>query len=123
MRWRIPADGGGLIRLTGRIGFEVFAAIAIPLLLLMLSAFAGNVIQHRLVWSAKASKPKLDRVSPLAGLKRLFSKHALVNFVKGLLKLALLGTDHDHAAVAGARPAGILHHARSRPCCCRWCRR
>ncbi len=90
--WRIPADGGGLIRLTSRIGIEVIAAIAIPLLLLMLAAIAGNMIQHRLVWSGESLKPKLDRVSPLAGLKRLFSKQALVNFVKGLLKLALIGT-------------------------------
>ena len=29
--WRIPADGGGLLRLTSQIGYEVFAAIAIPL--------------------------------------------------------------------------------------------
>jgi len=90
--WRIPADGGGLIRLTSRIGFEVVAAIAIPLLLLMLAAIAGNAIQHRLVWSGESLTPKLDRISPLAGIKRLFSKHALVNFVKGLLKLTLIGT-------------------------------
>ena len=62
--WRIPADGGGLIRLTGRIGIEVIAAIAIPLLLLMLAAIMGNAIQHRLVWSGESLKPKLDRVSP-----------------------------------------------------------
>lgn len=90
--WRIPADGGGLLRLTSQIGLEVFAAIAIPLFLLMIAAFAGNAIQHRFVWSAESLKPKLDRVSPLAGVKRLFSKQALVNFVKGLLKLALIGT-------------------------------
>jgi len=90
--WRIPADGVGLIHLTSRIGFEVVAAIAIPLFLLMLAAVAGNMIQHRLVWSAEGLTPKLDRVSPLAGLKRLFSKHALVNFLKGLLKLTLIGS-------------------------------
>lgn len=90
--WRIPADGGALMRLTTRIGFEVIAAIAIPLLLLMLAAIAGNAIQHRLVWSGESLRPKLDRISPLAGMKRLFSKHALVNFVKGLLKLILIGS-------------------------------
>jgi flagellar biosynthetic protein FlhB len=90
--WRIPVDGGGLIRLTSQIGIEVFAALAIPLFLLMIAAFAGNAIQHRFVWSGEGLKPKLDRVSPLAGMKRLFSKHALMNFVKGLLKLALIGT-------------------------------
>ena len=58
----------------------------------MLAAIAGNAIQHRLVWSGEGLKPKLDRISPLAGLKRLFSKHALVNFVKGLLKLLVIGS-------------------------------
>lgn len=90
--WRIPVDGVGLVHLSSRIGFEVIAAMAIPMLLLMLAAIAGNVIQHRLVWSGESMKPKLDRISPLAGMKRLFSKHALVNFAKGLLKLMLLGS-------------------------------
>jgi flagellar biosynthetic protein FlhB len=90
--WRIPADGGGLIALTSRIGFEVMAAMGIPLFLLLLAAIAGNAVQHRLVWSGESLKPKLDRISPLAGMKRLFSKQALVNFVKGLLKLLLVGS-------------------------------
>ena len=70
--WRIPADGGGLIRLTGRIGIEVIAAIAIPLLLLMLAAVAGNVIQHRLVWSARKpqaqTRPRLAARRPEAAV-------------------------------------------------------
>ena len=60
-------------------------------LLLVLAAIAGNMIQHRLVWSAEALKPKLSKISPLAGFKRLFSKQALANFVKGLVKLAVVG--------------------------------
>jgi flagellar biosynthetic protein FlhB len=89
---RIPADGAGLVRLSGRLGAEVIAAIAIPILLVALFAVAGNVIQHRLVWSAESLKPKLSKISPGAGLKRLFSKVALVNFAKGIAKIALLGT-------------------------------
>jgi flagellar biosynthetic protein FlhB len=89
---QIPADGTGLLRLSGRLGTEVIAAIAIPILLIALFAVGGNMIQHRLVWSAESLKPKLSKVSPAAGLKRLFSKVALVNFVKGILKIALLGT-------------------------------
>ena len=97
-----------------RIGVEVLAAIAIPLLLLALAAIAGNMIQHRLVWSAECLKPKLCKISPAAGLKRLFSKQALVNFVKGLVKLALIGTRDGDAAVAGARPARHAGHDRRR---------
>src|SRR5436190_624877 len=33
--WRIPADGGGLIALTSRIGFEVMAAMGLPLIVLL----------------------------------------------------------------------------------------
>jgi flagellar biosynthetic protein FlhB len=53
---------------------------------------AGNMIQHRLVWSADSLKPKFSKISPLAGLKRLFSSQALANFAKGLIKLAVIGS-------------------------------
>jgi len=49
------------------------------------------VIQHPLVWSAEGLKPKFSKISPSAGLGRLVSKQALMNFVKGLTKLGLMG--------------------------------
>jgi flagellar biosynthetic protein FlhB len=49
-------------------------------------------VQHRLVWSGESLKPKLSKISPAAGFKRLFSKIALANFIKGLIKLALIGS-------------------------------
>ena len=79
--------------------------MAIPFLLLALAAVGGNVVQHRLVWSAEPLKPKLSKISPAAGLKRLFSKQALANFVKGLVKLASDRRDHGDVAVARALPA------------------
>jgi flagellar biosynthetic protein FlhB len=90
--YQIPVDGRGLISLTARVEREVLAAIALPLGVLVLAAIAGNVIQHRLVWSADSLKPKFSKISPLAGLKRLFSRQAIANFVKGLIKLAVLGS-------------------------------
>ena len=71
---------------------EALAAIALPLAVLVLAALAGNMIQHRLVWSADSLKPKFSKISPLAGLKRLFSSQALANFAKGLIKLAVIGS-------------------------------
>ncbi len=87
----VSFDHGGLMRLVDRLGMEVFAAMAIPILVLVLAAVAGNMVQHRLIWSAEQLKPKLSKISPLAGVKRLFSKIALVNFAKGLVKLAVIG--------------------------------
>ena len=88
---QIPVDGRGLIALTARIEYEVITAIALPLGLLVLAAIAGNMIQHRLVWTAESLKPKFSKISPLAGIKRLFSLQAVANFVKGLIKIAVLG--------------------------------
>jgi flagellar biosynthetic protein FlhB len=49
------------------------------------------MIQHRLVWSGESLKPQFSKISPLAGMKRLFSKQAIANFVKGVIKLLLVG--------------------------------
>jgi flagellar biosynthetic protein FlhB len=88
----IRVDGRGFTSIVETLSLEVVAAVAIPLLLLALAAVGGNMIQHRLVWSTEALKPKFSKISPMAGFGRLFSKQALANFVKGLIKLALIGT-------------------------------
>lgn len=88
----IRVDGPALPMLFQKLGVEMLAAIALPFLILMLAAALGNVVQHRLVWSFDAVTPKFSKVSPLAGLKRLFSKQALANFAKGLVKLVLIGS-------------------------------
>jgi flagellar biosynthetic protein FlhB len=89
--YAIRVDGAGFLHVVAKLGAELTAALAIPLLLLALAAVGGNMIQHRLVWSAEPLKPKLSKISPAAGFKRLFSKQALANFIKGLLKLGLIG--------------------------------
>jgi flagellar biosynthetic protein FlhB len=120
--YAIRTDGPGLLQLASKIGFEVVAAVAIPLLVLVLAAVAGNLIQHRLVWSLGALAPKLSKISPLAGLQRMFSKQALVNFVKGLLKLALIGAimaavlwpeRQRLEGLVAVDPAGVLPIAQS----------
>jgi len=90
--YQVSFDGGALASLLQRVGTRSIAAVAIPVLLLALAAICGNMIQHRLVWSVDVLMPKLSRISPMAGAKRLFSKQALANFLKGLLKLAIVGS-------------------------------
>ena len=88
----INMEGPALPRLFEKICTEMIASVAIPFLLLMLAALGGNLIQHKLVWSAEALTPKLSKISPAAGFKRLFGKQALASFAKGLIKLVLVGT-------------------------------
>ncbi|MBR0696283.1 flagellar biosynthesis protein FlhB [Bradyrhizobium lablabi] len=89
--WMIRTDGPGLLALTQSLGYAVIAAVGVPFLMLALAAIAGNMVQHRLVWSGESLKPKISKVSPGAGFKRIFGKQAAANFLKGLFKLIALG--------------------------------
>jgi flagellar biosynthetic protein FlhB len=90
--WMIRTDGPGLLRLAENLEWALFAALGIPLLMLVLVAIAGNILQHRLVWSGESLKPKLSKISPMEGAKRVFGKQAVANFAKGLFKLIALGS-------------------------------
>src|ERR1700730_3754738 len=89
--WMIHADGPRLLALAQRLEYALIAALGVPLLLLALAAIAGNMIQHRLVWSGESLKPKLSKISPGAGAKWIFGKQAAANFAKGLFKVITLG--------------------------------
>jgi flagellar biosynthetic protein FlhB len=118
----IRVNGRGFLQVASELGLQVIAAVAVPLLLLALAAVGGNLIQHRLVWSAHTLAPRLSKISPMAGLRRLFSKQALANFIKGLLKLALVGSimvallwpqRHRLESMVAVDPAGVLSITRS----------
>ena len=87
----IRIDGAGLLALAQDLEKAVIGALGIPLLLLVLVAIGGNMIQHRLVWSAEQLKPKLSKLSPIQGFKRILGKQAAANFGKGLFKVIALG--------------------------------
>ncbi len=89
--WMIRTDGPGLLALAQSLEYAMVAALGLPLVMLALAAIAGNMLQHRLVWSGEQLKPKFSKISPASGAKRLFGKQALANFAKGLFKLATLG--------------------------------
>ncbi len=89
--YQIPTDGPALVHMTRGLLMNVLAALGVPLVLLAIAALAGSAIQHRIVLSAEPLRPQLSRISPVAGLGRLFSKQAFANFAKGLAKLALFG--------------------------------
>src|SRR5207302_5562943 len=89
--WMIHADGPGLMALVQSLEYFMIAALGVPLLMLALAAIAGNMVQHRVVWSAEPLKPKFSKISPAAGAKRIFGKQAAANFAKGVFKVAALG--------------------------------
>jgi flagellar biosynthetic protein FlhB len=89
--WMIHADGPGLLALAQSLEYALLAALGVPFLMLAIAAIAGNIVQHRLVWSSESLRPKFSKISPGAGAKRIFGKQAGANFAKGLFKVIALG--------------------------------
>jgi flagellar biosynthetic protein FlhB len=58
---------------------------------MVLGAVGLNLMQVRFLWSTQLLTPKLERISPASGWKRMASPRSAVELVKGLLKLGLIG--------------------------------
>ena len=74
----------GLSGLLLDIGWAVAPIVG----LLVVLAIAGSVGQVGLLWAPTKIAPKLEKISVIKGVQRLFSMRTVVEFVKGLAKLA-----------------------------------
>jgi flagellar biosynthetic protein FlhB len=88
----VPADFEHLVALGWKLLGVLLVAGAVPLALAIIAAIGAGYLQFGLVFSTDGIMPKLDKISPLAGLKRMFSMRSLAEFVRGLLKLAVVGS-------------------------------
>ncbi|WP_298819499.1 flagellar biosynthesis protein FlhB [uncultured Roseibium sp.] len=88
---QIPMDGYALKVLWRDTGQSVALIVGLPLIALVLMAVAGNLVQHQPLFTVETIKPKLSKISPASGFKRLFSLDSLVNFAKGMAKICLVG--------------------------------
>lgn len=57
----------------------------------MALALLGNWLQTGPLFTLEPLRPRLDRINPVKGFQRLFTKRLLFDTLKNLLKLALLG--------------------------------
>jgi flagellar biosynthetic protein FlhB len=79
-----------LSQFWGHLSGTILLVALIPSLAIAAFAIAANLVQHEPLISVEPIKPKFSKINPLEGAKRLFSQEALVNFLKGLLKLAII---------------------------------
>lgn len=68
-----------------------FAVSALPLLLVtMVLAVVASGAQTRFLMNFKSVKPKLSKLNPINGIKKIFSLKNIVEVLKNLLKIAIL---------------------------------
>ncbi|RAS09178.1 flagellar biosynthesis protein FlhB [Cupriavidus alkaliphilus] len=89
-----PATAFDPSRMLSRFALMVWDSLLafLPLLLLFgVAALAAPLLLGGWVFSAKSFAPQLSRLSPLAGLGRMFSAHSLVELLKAVAKSLLVG--------------------------------
>ena len=83
-----PESMGGFVTSIGKplliAGLPVFA-------ILMVVGVAVNFAQVGFVLSAESMKPTAEKINPVAGLKRMFSKRSVMEGLKAMAKLSLFG--------------------------------
>lgn len=85
-------SGRGYGEVLKRLYFDVLAIIAVPIIFLMAAAFLAPFVQIGPLIAPESIKPSLSKISPISGFGRLFSMRSLFEFVKGILKIAIVGT-------------------------------
>lgn len=87
----IRIDRATFVEGTKEVLLELLLLMMMPAALFIASIFAANALQNRFVFSAEPIIPRFNKISPLKGFKKLVSRRNLVEFIKGLLKLVIVG--------------------------------
>lgn len=80
-----------LSTLVYAIAWDVAVVMGQVFLAMFAAALIAISIQGKVVVTLERVRPKLEKVSPMAGFKRLFSKNTLVEFVKNVTKVIVVG--------------------------------
>lgn len=84
-------DGGQVLQIWRAVSEQLLGALFLPLLVLVAAAIAGTLLQQRPVWAVEKLKPSFGKLSPMKGLKRMFSLQAFAELGKNILKLIIVG--------------------------------
>jgi flagellar biosynthetic protein FlhB len=87
----IELDHGGAV-VVARMAINAAWPILLTVLLTAAAAgAAGNLVQTGFMWAPAKTAPNPEKVSPLAGFKRLFGLDGLIHFFKSVGKVLLIG--------------------------------
>lgn len=81
------AVGAALVQ----VSMTFFVALLPMLLILMVLGYLGGFLQNGGIFSFKPLSPSLEKISLIAGVKRMFSLKSLAELVKSIIKLAVIG--------------------------------
>jgi len=87
----LATDKLGISLLLRNVAIGSVGILALPFIGSIVAAFSASFLQNGFILSNQPIQPQLDRISPLAGLKRIFSMRSVVEFIKSLTKIGIVG--------------------------------
>jgi flagellar biosynthetic protein FlhB len=87
----IPMDSGSLMRVMAGLLKEVGLLMAIIFIGTIAAGVFATVAQNGFHASTESITPKFEKISLIKGFKRLFSLKSFVEFLKGVIKISVIG--------------------------------
>ena len=73
------------------IVIKVCIILLLPMLMIVAAGLGGSLLQTKgFLWTPKKLQPKPDSLSPIKGLKKMFSLQSIAEFVKGIVKITVV---------------------------------
>ena len=82
-------DPNAMIAMVPALLGELLLPLGLLFALVAIAAFIGNTLMGGMNFSTEAMMPKFSKLSPLAGLKRMFGVQSLIELVKSIAKVVV----------------------------------
>ena len=87
----IAVDRSAVLQLGAATMFDMAAVMGPLFVAFLIAAVSSGIVQNGFLISVDKLQPKLENISLLKGLKRLFSLRSMVEFLKGIIKMTIVG--------------------------------
>ena len=88
----ILRDPNSIITLAKNFAFDIVSIVLPFLMIIVFSVIIGPMLIGGFNFSTKALAPKFNRMSPLKGIKKMFSMKSLMELVKSILKFFVVAS-------------------------------
>jgi len=87
----IPIDPSHLARITVDVTLAIGLALGPIIGLFVIASVGASLLQNPFHVSLEKIKPDFNKLSPMAGLKRMIGVQNMVEFVKNIIKISVIG--------------------------------
>jgi len=88
---QFSVESGSLRAIMTSIMLKLGAIFGLTAVALAVAGIAARYVQDRPTFTGEKLQPKIEKLNPVEGFKRVFGKQAFASFVKSLAKLVLVG--------------------------------